>query len=39
MNFTNMPELHWALGYPMAIGLMVVSSSIIYWIARKHDWL
>lgn len=39
MNFTHMPELHWTLGYPMAIGLMVLSSLTIYWIARRHDWL
>lgn len=39
MNFTNMPELHWALGYPMAVGLMIISSFTIYWIAKRHDWL
>ena len=39
MNFTHMPELHWTLGYPLAVGLMVLSSLVIYWIARKHDWL
>ncbi len=26
MNFDHMPELHWALGYPMAIMLMMLSS-------------
>ena len=26
MNFDHMPELHWSLGYPMAIALMMLSS-------------
>jgi len=28
MNFDTMPELHWALGYPMAIGLMLLMEAI-----------
>ncbi|RYE81503.1 MAG: magnesium/cobalt transporter CorA [Myxococcales bacterium] len=39
MNFDHMPELHWALGYPLALLLMVASSLVIYLIARKHKWL
>ena len=27
MNFDVMPELHWTLGYPMAVGLMVGSAA------------
>ena len=26
MNFDVMPELHWAWGYPMALGLMLLSA-------------
>jgi magnesium transporter len=39
MNFSNMPELHWTLGYPMAIGLMVLSSLIVYIISKRAGWL
>ncbi|MEJ7839190.1 MAG: magnesium/cobalt transporter CorA [Thermomicrobiales bacterium] len=38
MNFTNMPELNWVLGYPMALGLMVVIASVLYVQFRKRDW-
>ena len=34
MNFDQMPELHWALGYPMAIGLMVGSAALMYAIFK-----
>ncbi len=26
MNFQHMPELHWSFGYPLALGMMVVSA-------------
>ena len=26
MNFNHMPQLHWLLGYPLALLLMLVSS-------------
>ena len=36
MNFENMPELKWNLGYFMALGLMViVAIFIFYWFKRK----
>ncbi len=39
MNFQHMPEIHWAFGYPMALGLMVVSA-VIPWLYFKHKgWL
>ena len=39
MNFDNMPELHWALGYPMAIVMMVLSAVLpILWFKRR-GWL
>jgi magnesium transporter len=39
MNFDHMPELHWALGYPMAIGLMVLSSLVVYVVSKRAGWL
>ena len=26
MNFEHMPEQHWAVGYPIALGLKVLSA-------------
>ena len=38
MNFHHMPELGWPLGYPMALGLMVVSALVpVLWF-RKRGW-
>ena len=39
MNFTHMPELHWMLGYPLALGMMVVISVILVIYFRRRDWL
>ena len=39
MNFDHMPELHWALGYPMALGLMLATSITLYTVFKKRDWL
>jgi magnesium transporter len=39
MNFSHMPELHWALGYPFAIGLMGVVCVSLYVIFKRRDWL
>lgn len=39
MNFTTMPELNWPLGYPMAIGLMVLMAVTLYLIFKKKGWL
>jgi len=39
MNFDHMPELHWVLGYPMAVGLMVVMGFGLYWIFKRKGWL
>jgi magnesium transporter len=39
MNFEVMPELNWLLGYPFAIGLMVVSAILPYWYFRSRGWL
>ena len=39
MNFDNMPELHWTFGYPMALGLMVASSVVLYAVFKRKHWL
>jgi magnesium transporter len=39
MNFRHMPELNWLYGYPMAIGLMLLSSLAVYIISRRAGWL
>ncbi|MEU5310963.1 magnesium and cobalt transport protein CorA [Streptomyces sp. NPDC021562] len=39
MNFREMPELHWALGYPFAIVLMGVVCASLYVIFKRRDWL
>ncbi len=36
MNFEHMPELHWALGYPYALGLIVLTAVIpLIWFKIK----
>ncbi|WP_127475845.1 magnesium and cobalt transport protein CorA [Microbacterium sulfonylureivorans] len=39
MNFDHMPELHWTLGYPMAVGLMAATSLTLYVIFKRKGWL
>ena len=39
MNFDHMPELHWALGYPMAILLMAGTAALMYGIFKRKGWL
>ncbi|MBT2489851.1 magnesium and cobalt transport protein CorA [Streptomyces sp. ISL-96] len=39
MNFDTMPELHWGLGYPFAIGLMGAVCTSLYVIFKRRDWL
>ena len=39
MNFENMPELSWPLGYPLALTLMVLSSVALYVLFRRLGWL
>lgn len=38
MNFEHMPELHWRLGYPMALILMLISGAAPIWWFRKKGW-
>ncbi len=39
MNFDYMPELKWHWGYPMALGLMVLSALLPYLLFRWKKWL
>jgi magnesium transporter len=38
MNFVHMPELQWPWGYPMAVGMMVVSALVPYAIFKARKW-
>lgn len=39
MNFDNMPELHWDFGYPMAIGAMLLVSTILFVVFKRNRWM
>jgi magnesium transporter len=39
MNFDNMPELHWAWGYPMVVLVMVTICGLLYRTFRRNHWL
>ncbi len=39
MNFKLMPELEWRFGYPLAIGLMLLSIVSPFWYFRRKGWL
>ncbi|WP_336249907.1 magnesium and cobalt transport protein CorA [Stomatohabitans albus] len=39
MNFTHMPELDWAYGYPMALILMFALSLGLYFLFKRRNWL
>ncbi len=39
MNFTHMPELNWYYGYPIALALMVASSTGLYILFKRRNWL
>lgn len=39
MNFDFMPELHWVLGYPMALALMAATSFTLWAVFRRKKWL
>jgi magnesium transporter len=39
MNFHFMPELSWPLGYPFALGLMVLSAILPYLYFKRKGWL
>lgn len=39
MNFEHMPELKWSFGYPLALGLMVVFCTGLYFRLKRSGWL
>ena len=39
MNFTNMPELAWAYGYPSAIAVMVLIDLYLVYRFKKAKWM
>ncbi|MDR2256801.1 MAG: magnesium and cobalt transport protein CorA [Arthrobacter sp.] len=39
MNFDEMPELHWSLGYPLAVGAMVALAVGLWVVFRKKKWM
>ena len=39
MNFDHMPELGWRLGYPFALGIMVLITVGGYSYFKRRDWL
>jgi magnesium transporter len=39
MNFQNMPELSWELGYPVTLGVMAVFDAYLFYRFRKANWL
>ncbi len=39
MNFDDMPELRWRLGYPMALLLMFLICFFLYRQFKKSGWL
>jgi magnesium transporter len=39
MNFSNMPELHWAWGYPAAVASMVMIDLYLVYRFKKANWM
>jgi len=39
MNFKNIPELDWAFGYPLAVGMMAAIDIYLFYRFRKSKWL
>ena len=39
MNFHDFPELSWPYGYPMALGLMVLSSILPFAVLKRLGWI
>ena len=39
MNFDDMPELRWVFGYPFALGLMLLTTGVLYWLFKRRGWL
>jgi magnesium transporter len=39
MNFDHMPELHWRVGYPLAVTVMAVVCAGLYRAFKRSGWL
>lgn len=39
MNFRNMPEIEWQLGYPFALGTMVAAAGLLFLAFKRRGWL
>ena len=39
MNFDNMPELEWAIGYPVVLSLTAIAVALLYRQFKKSGWL
>jgi magnesium transporter len=39
MNFQDMPELHWRLGYPAVMVFILFLCGVLYWRFRRSGWL
>ena len=39
MNFQNMPELHWAFGYPFSLAVMIIIDGVLWRRFRRAGWL
>jgi magnesium transporter len=39
MNFRNMPELNWSVGYPLAIFVMVAVDALLFIRFRRVKWI
>lgn len=39
MNFRDMPELEWELGYPFALGLMAALGGVLFWVFKRVKWI
>lgn len=39
MNFDHMPELKWLAGYPWALGIMLLSAVLPFYIFKRNGWL
>ncbi|MGN5734672.1 magnesium and cobalt transport protein CorA [Arthrobacter psychrochitiniphilus] len=39
MNFDTMPELHWTLGYPLALGAMAALALGLYIVFKAKKWM
>lgn len=39
MNFPNIPEISWTLGYPFALFLIIISALLPFYFFKKKGWL